>query len=447
MNRFLAACLLLSANAAAALEPGDFAATRAVVPTTIRAPQLVEVRLDTPLFAATRPGYPDLRLFTAADVELPRLVEPRYKTQSRVVRRAVAARATELRQLPDNRIEARLEIAKDQPDVAGLDIATPLQDFIRAVRVSGSVDGKAWKTLVETDIFDYSRFMDIRRTEIPLPKNACRHFSIEIANASEERAQPLVRRVQADGKDQSRALDLLQTPFRIDGVSFWSDETVIEKQKPVLREWPHSSFAVSRDPKAKTTEILVHASNVPLSRLQIETPARNFQRPVSVMAATWTRGQKSWRSIGKGAFTRLDLPGFARDELAIDFPEARGEELRLVIHDADNPPLDITAVRAFGPVYRLLWIAEPLAEYRLAYGHPDVEPPAYDLFAIRTALDQGAPPARWTLAPAEPAPGAAPAFSLSGFLARPLVFGTLLVLAALALLLLLAKALKKAGPA
>lgn len=437
---------LLLPGPVSAAAPGDFAATRAVLSETIRSPQLVEARVDAALFAATRPGFPDLRLFDAAGTEWPRIVEPRYKTQSVVVRRAAGARATELRELPGNRIETRLELFKDQPAPAGLDIRTPLKDFIRTVRVSGSVDGQTWKPLVEdAEIFDYSRYMDVRRTEIPLPKNACRHFSIEIGNASEERAQPLVRLVQADGKDQTRALDLLRTPFRIDGISFWHDETTLVKDKPVLREWPHAGFAVTQNPKDKTTEILLQTARAPLTRIQIETPARNFQRDVSVMAATLARGQKTWRSIGKGQFTRVDLPGYSRNDLAIDFPEARGEELRLVIHNADNPPLEIDGIRPFGPVYRILWLAEPLVEYQLAYGNDELAPPTYDLFALRTALDKGIPPLRWQLAPPDEASPGATTFSLGEFFSRPAVFGTALALAALALLLLLAKALKKAA--
>ena len=440
------ALLLAAAAASSAVEPGDFAAVRDVLPQTIRTPQLVEVRVDAALFAATRPGFPDLRLFDAEGIEWPRIVEPRYKTQSVTSRKPVGARPAELRELPDNRIEARFELLQDQPSPVGLDIRTPLKDFIRTVRVSGSSDGQTWKTLVENaDIFDYSRYMDVRRTEIPLPKNDFHHFSIEIGNASEERAQPLVRLVQAGGQDQTRALDLLRTPFRIDGVSFWHNETSIVKDQPVLREWPHGGFDVVQDPKAKTTEILLRTSRPPLTRIQIETSSRNFQREVSVMAATLSNGQKSWRTIAKGRFTRVDLPGFSRSDLAIDFPETRSEEYRLVVRNADNPPLEITGIRPSGPVYRLVWLAEPLAEYRLACGNAKIEAPTYDLFAIRTALDKGIPPLRWQLAPPGEAATPETSFSLGELLARPAVFGAVLALAALALLLLLAKALKKAA--
>ena len=428
-----------------AAAPADFAAVRDIRSAALDAPRLVEIRLDGPLLAATRPGFPDLRLFDAAGQELPRLVEPLHTTQERIVRHAVAARPSALKEIPDNRIETRLDLEPDEPAPDGLDIRTPLRDFIRTVRVSGSDDGQSWRLLAEAEIFDYSRYMDLRRTEISLPENACRHFSIEISNAAEERAQPLVRLVQANGQDQSRAFDLLQTPFRIDGISFWRDTTVLDKKQPLLREWPHSGLNISDDRKAKTTAIEIRTDHAPVTRLDLETADRNFRRAAAVQIPALANGTKTWRTVATGAFTRLDLPGLATNALAIEFPEQRVPELRLVIENHDNPPLAIAAIRPSGPVYRLLWLAEPAAAYQLAYGNDALPVPSYDLFAIRAALENGLAPDLWELAPGGASPRPAQSFSGEAFFARPAVFGTALVLAALALLGLLAKALKQSA--
>ena len=441
--RFLA--LAGCATSLLAAAPADFAAVRDIRSAAIDAPRLVQVRLDGPLLAATRPGFPDLRLFDAAGRELPRLVEPLRTTQERVVRHAVAARPSALKEIPGNRIEARLDLAPDEPAPDGLDIRTPLRDFIRTVRVSGSDDGQDWRLLAEAEIFDYSRYMDIRRTEIPLPGNSCRHFSIEISNAAEERARPLVRLVQANGQDQSRAFDLLQTPFRIDGISFWRDSTVLDKKQPLLQEWPHSGLTISDDRKAKTTAIEIRTDHAPVTRLDLETADRNFRRAAAVQIPARANGAKIWRTVATGAFTRLDLPGLATNALALEFPEQRVPELRLVIENHDNPPLAIADIVPSGPVYRLLWLAEPAAAYQLAYGNEALPVPSYDLFAIRAALENGFAPDLWELAPGAAGDRPAQAFSCEAFFARPAVFGTALALAALALLGLLAKALKKSA--
>ncbi|NLG35560.1 MAG: DUF3999 domain-containing protein [Lentisphaerae bacterium] len=437
--------LLACAASLPAAAPDNFAATRGILSGPLDAPGLVEVRLDAPLFALTRPGFPDLRLFDDAGTERPRLIEPLYTTESRTTRHSLSARATDLRELPGNRIEARFTIDPDAPPPAGLDIRTPLKDFIRTVRISGSDDGQTWHPLVpEAEIFDYTRYMDVRRTEIPLPSNAFRHFSIEIGNASEERAQPLIRLVRQDGRDASRAFDLLQTPFRIDGISFWHETTRQAKDQPVLRDWPQCGIEVSQDTKAKTTEIRVQTRHTPVTRLVLETPARNFQRTAEVQAEVSAAGSTVWRTIGAGTFTRIDLPGCTRDEVAIDIPETRAPRLRLLLRNADNPPIVVDNLLLRGPVYRLLWLADPGTAYRLAAGHAKLPAPAYDLFAIRTALTKGLAPALWELAPADPATDLPKSFSLGEFLSRPLVFGSALALAAIVLLLLLANALKKA---
>ena len=429
-----------------AATPADFAATRDILPDApLAAPQLVEVRLDAPLLASTQRTFADLRLFNDAGTELPRAIEPLYATQEHTVRHPVSAKATELRELPENRIETRLELAPNEPSPKGLEIRTPLRDFIRTVRVSGSTDGQTWQLLADAEIFDYSRYMDIRRTEIPLPDNTCRFFSIEIGNASEERAQPLIHLIQQNGQDQSRAFNILQTPFRIDGISFWNETTTLDKDKPFLQEWPHSGMTVEQDAKAQTTAITLQTAYAPISQVTLETPALNFQRTAAIQIPSLANGAATWRTLASGRFTRLDLPGLATNALSIDFPEQRTEQLRIVIENNDNPPLDITAIRTRGPVYRLLWLAEPATAYRLAFGNGKLAEPTYDLFPIRAALGKGIPAALWTLAGASPFSPAPQPFSLGEFVSRPAVFGTLLALAALALLVLLAKALKKAA--
>ncbi len=425
--------------------PADFGSTRDILAAPITSPRLVEVRLDAPLVAATQPDFRDLRLFDHALQEIPRAIEPLFTTQERIARRPVRSQPVTLQETPGNRIETRLDIGQDEPSPDGLVIHTPLRDFIRTVRISGSEDGEFWRPLAEADIYDYTRYMDIRRTEIHLPENACRHFTIEISNASEERAQPLVHLVQSRGQDQSRAFELLQTPFRIADIAFWRDEPAIDKDKPVLQEWPHAGLKISKDRAAKTTEIILQTYNAPITRLDIETSARNFQRLATIQVPFLSKGREKWRTVADGKLINIDLPGLATNSLSLRFPEQRAEQIRLVIQNADNPFLEVTDVRSFGPVYRLLWLANPADTYRLGIGSDKVDPPSYDLFPIRAALDNGLEPDLWKLGESTTRDPSRRGFSLGEFVSRPAVFGTLLALAAAALLVLLAKALKKAA--
>lgn len=442
------ACLtavILAAGAACAAVPGDFFAVRNLSgPAAAAEPRLADARLDDAVFADTRPGFADLRVFDAAGRELPRLVEPLYSVVERVARETVLAQTVALRELVGNRIEARFDLAPGAPFADGLDVRTPLDDFLRTVRVSGSEDGKFWQPLAETEIYDYSRYIDFRRTEIALPSNACRHFSVEISNASDERIQPLVRLVQANGQDQSRAFEIVQTPFRMSGVTFFRDVPVHANDEPVLREWPPADQSVSFRSSSKTTEVVLDTRLAPITRLDLETPSRNFNRIATLQVPALSKGRQTWRTVADAIVTRIDVAGFTTNRLSVVFPEQRAEQLRLVIQNADAPPIDVAAVRAYGPVYRLLWLAEPGGAYRLAYGHDTIPAPAYDLLSIRTALDRRLPADAWQLAP--PAINRARERIKTPFFSRPVVFGTLFTAAALVLLGLLALAIHKTTP-
>ena len=445
MKKIFVPLLLLPLPLFAAV-PVDLASIREVSGAPIDSPRLVEIRLDSAVMAATRPGFPDLRLFDAENRDIPRAVEPLCTTKERIARYSVSASTAGIRELSGNRIEARFDLDPSAPSPTSLEIRTPLRDFIRTVRVSGSEDGQFWQLLAEAEIFDYSRYLDFRRTLVPLPANYCRYFTVEISNATEERAQPLVHLVQADGLDKSRALEIMQTPFRIGGVSFWQETATVANDEPVLQEWPHAGMTVLEDRRARITDIVLDVRRAPITRIDVETPARNFNRLVTIQVPAIVKGRPSWRSVANGIVTRIDLPGLSTNAVTVSFPEQRVDQLRVVIQNADSPPIEIADVHPYGPVYRLLWLADPAAAYRLACGSEKLEPPTYDLYPIRAALEQGLVPDLWQLAPVPVTAPVAPPFRLGDILARPVVFRTLLVVAAAALLLLLAKALRKAAP-
>ena len=440
-NLFL--LLVATAMPVAALTPADFRVTRDVYFTPLTAAHPVEVRLDAAIFGHIQPNAADLRLFDAADRELPCLVEALRTAQTVTERHPTAAQTRSLQEPGDNRIEIRLDLQENGPAADGITIHTPLKDFIRTVRVSGSDDGKFWRPLVEAEIFGYSRDMDVRNTDIPLPNNSCRHFSIIIRNASEERAQPLIHLVQAKGPEQKRADDLLHTPFRMDTIAFWHETTRRKADQVVMQEWPPASHSVSHNRKDRSTEITLQTEGAPISRLVLETTDRDFQRAARIQVSAIVNGRKTWRTIAAANPAILDLRGYATNCLTMDFSEQRAAQMRLVIDNGANPPLANPAVRAHGPAYRLIWLAQPGERYRIAYGAEHLSTPAYDLSALRTVLDQGIQPNLWQLTPAPDT--ARPGAELKDVFRRPVVFGGLLAIATLALLVLLAKGLQKTG--
>ena len=397
---------LFAGLSAWAAVPADFAQVRDATGPDRRAPALAEIRLDAAVFAATRPGFPDLRVFDDAFREVPFLVEPLGEPRERAVRRPVDARTGAVRELTGNRFEIRGDLEPGAPAANAVEIRTPLRDFIRAVRIVGSADGQFWQPLAEGLIYDYSRLLQFRRTVVPLPANECRSFQIEIAPVSPERAEPFARLVAADGERAARAEEMRQTSFQFGEIAFW--ETAVEPiREPTLQEWPPAGVESIRDLTARTTEFVLDARRAPLTQIEFESSAPHLNRLVTVLVPDGAR----WRSVADGVVSRISVPDFATNALVVRFPEQRADRLRVVVQHANAAAVKFSGIRAFGPSYRLIWIAEPGTRYQLACGSDRIEAGAGDAAPIRAALANGNVPEPWRLAPPAidplaPAPGA-----------------------------------------
>ena len=408
-------------------------------------------RLDAALHRAAADGYADLRVIDDRGTEIPSAVEKVLINETRIVRRPVASKAKALKELPGNRIEAEFVLDRSESRADGFDVATPLRDFVRAVTVFGSVDGAVWEPLVRNaDICDYSRYLDVRRTEVVLPAGSGPRFRVEIGNASEERVQPLVKLVsQQGGQDagaEIRTQELLRTPFRMDGIGFWRNETVVENRREARREWELPAPGVVENVREKTTEITVDTGRLPLNRLVLVSASKNFSRMARVQIQVVENGVARWRNLAEARVRDVDLPGFVRSDLEIDFPEQRAGQLRVTVLNGDNPPLSGVRLRGFGPVYRVLLLAEPGRAYHLLYGGGNVPAPVYDLDAVLTPVRQGLQPAARSLGPPRENPAYRPARAGLGiWLNNPAFLTGAIILAALVLLVVLARSLKKVG--
>ncbi len=391
-------CLLLWIGpAAGAVVPANFAHVRDVTGPDRSAPALAEIRLDAAVLADTRTGFPDLRLFDDRYREIPFLVEPLVEPRERIVRQPVAAHVGVIYELSGNRFEIRCDLDPGEPMANAVEIRTPLRDFIRTVRIAGSADGQFWQALAEAEIYDYSRFLDFRRTVVSLPTNDCRSFQIEVSSVAADRAEPFARLVEADGQEPERAETMRQAPFQIGSIVFWQTAADGTENEPVLQEWPPADVETTRYPAARTTEFLLATRRAPLTQVELESPVSDFNRLVTVQVPNGER----WRTVADGIISRISVPEFATNALAVRFPEQRAERLRVVVQHANERAVKFSGIRAFGPSYRLVWIAEPGARYRLACGAELVEAGDADGAPIQAALAAGGVPQPWQLAPPE----------------------------------------------
>ncbi len=362
--------------------------------------------LDSQIYEQLRHDYSNLRLVRTGEngtlEEVPFLREkffhPRIDTHSK----RIDTKEISLKETENNTIEIIIKLERRSPNrnAARLSIDTPLKDFERRVVVSGSQDGESWETLVAKGrIFDFTRYLDIRRTEIPLPKNNFRYFKVVIDRAIDDK-DSLTRQISRqirNGEETEREItaNVTTRPFRIDRLKWFTLEGKKRAAPKDRIPYPLSGMDVSEDPEKKETVILLNSRNQPLTHFTLVTNSKNFRRQFSVqipIISNVTGKADKWRTLQTSHLFRYQLGNFEEERLTIQFPEQRTEQYRIVIKNHDNPPLKIGKFEAEGPEYRLLSLADPGDRIRVYFGGDEsktLKLPVYDTSAITTGRSHG----------------------------------------------------------
>ena len=411
--------------------------------------EIIAVPLDTDVYRATRDGFPDVRIVDDRGTVVPYLLEKIGKKKINRVRNRCASTLKSLKVDEGKALEIVVALDDKAPNSRGLTIRTPLTDYEHRVRVFGSESGKDWAPLV-TDgvIFDYSQFMDIRNRDVALPENSFRQFKIIVEQQHDDHESPLRELIRGreenkDGKKETHVevTRKLRTPFRIDRIELWC---TIERQggtEPETLTYPAAGFQVEHDSKEKLSRIDIETRRDPVTRLSFTTASRNFSRKARVLVPVKRGVLTDWVEVGSGTVVNIQFRAFARSELRVEFPEQRQEHLRLEIENADNPPLEITAVEAGGPGYHLVFVRSEGRTNRLEYGSETAQMPAYDTAAVLGSLQRGYHPVSVKLGPEVANPDYRGDRSMRSFFNSPLF----LTLAIIAMVLVLAWALFRAG--
>ena len=351
--------------------------------------------LDSEIYANTRNGLADLRIYDETGAETPFQLETVFKNREEKARRNFEMVVVGLR--PEgNAMEIHLRLPDSAGEANGLIFATPLRNYERKVSISGSTDGKKWEPLVSNEIiFDYSQYMDISSRDILLPKNTCREFKITVTDLTVESESPFraLSKTFVDAKEERKVeLTVLERrPFRINGISGWKEEQI---KAISLTTLPLAGMQIVEDTTEKQTLITVRTHREPLMRLTVETPSRNFSRRITVRVAApkgpstsgakpatrlgGSEGKKEWLTIAEGTIENISFLEQKTEKVSIDFPERREDEFQIVIHNEDNPRLEITGVRAEGSTLRSVFLAQAGRTYRAFYGSDNAEAPKYD---------------------------------------------------------------------
>ncbi|MEN6558911.1 MAG: DUF3999 family protein [Thermoguttaceae bacterium] len=406
MRTFVVAMVMYAATVAAPAsdETAAFRYWRAVDRGNATTEDIVAFPLDSAIYAATRDGLPDLRVFDDQNVATPYQVEPsvEYFTQ-----RSQETSSVHIRALHETNgaIEVLVDRLPKSHSVDGFRFSTPQNDFERKVQVYGSNDGVDWTPLVHDGLlFDYARYMDVSNLDVPLPTNHFRRFKIVVEAVTDQKTSPyqeLTRTFQGSKESQRvERTTLERRTFRVDRITAWhtAAKQRVQRQKTVT--YAAAAVETKQDAGKKSTIVRISTHREPLTSLTLQTDDRNFLRRAAVEVLETSATAPVWREIGSDVVSCFRFHSYRRDHLTVWFPEHRETTYRLVIHNEDNPPLDVHGVTLEGPDYRVAFLAKPSASYRVYYDSKTAQAPKYDaaevLAALRSAEDH---PATATLGP------------------------------------------------
>ncbi len=399
--------------------------------------ELAAVTLDSVIWAASPGTPPDIRFADAKDIPIPHVLRKASEQRLRTVRENCRSHVDALQELPDNRIELSVTLDDKAPLATGIEFVTPLRDFERQITVQGiGRDGTTTLLVENALIYDYSRFADVRRINVPLPPNRFRRFAIAIDNVTDEQQSPRrqISRTYEQGSEV-RMVDhgtLTARPFRMDAVQLYAERQAeshrVERETPI----PLKAWSIRDLPLKKQTVIEIESHTEPVTGFTLQIADRNFTRRVRVEVPAGSGGSETWRPIGSTSISRIAFRSLLHTQLRVTVAERRSQRFRLVIDNQDNPPLDITGTEAFGPVWQAVTLAAPGQQARLYYGAAQSTPARYDTAAIERVLANGFDPVSFSLGePADNPHYRKPGRSLTGLIgSRSFFIGAVVIMIA-----------------
>jgi hypothetical protein len=356
------------------------------LPDPAQGEELAQVLLTPEMFSATQDNYADLRIMrTDTRQMVPSLVECVTQEQRKIRRVPEPLTLTHAGDTPDNQLRVtftrpRRPAGQEEFPLLGLTVKTPLRDFERHVQVEVSEDGSAWRTLVgQARIFDVSSFADLRVTDIVTPPITQRHIRLTFNKHDQQTSAVTQVRTSADSKGEVSAIDRSfreeQRPFRIDGVTGWSEESYWERDVRPLRTREIRPTQVTQSKTPQDRLMYFEADRVPLESLTMDTPERFVKIPYRLSVEVGSErpdGGEHFRQIASGVRERVAFRDYLSERMTITWPTTRAKRYILSVPDDATPVL--TFAKAKGPDYRVVFPYTKGDTMTLLAGNPEAGP-------------------------------------------------------------------------
>lgn len=339
-----ALCLLTSPLKAV---PPDWQYSQEV---TVQGQGLAKAKLPLETLSAAQPSLADLRLQDASGRDVSYLID-RPVIQPASVLRLENMKLT--MQKGRTIITGRVPQAVSN-EYDALALQTPAADFIKALTLEASSDGKTWQTLVQAyPIFRH--FAEAASTGVTFPRKALPYLRVTLNDA-------------------------LTPPIAVEGISVMTPSRRVADLQPV------EAVILEKSSDATRTEITLSlpAGNLLADSLVLETPEPAFSRHVEVVTKVFTQGNLQDVTLGEGTVWRLAIDQRQREQLTVPLRnQIPGNQLYVRILNGDNQPLTIPNIRVEVIPTSLVFYAQEGQRYTLLSGSPASSSKDYDVAALR----------------------------------------------------------------
>jgi hypothetical protein len=344
---FMAAAFLY-AESLGAITPNEWRFSQTIdVPAT----GLVRVNVPPETLNAARSDLADVRIADGAGREVPYLID------RPMPRREAALRSQELRTALEPTATRITLTTGTRSVLKGVTFETPPGvEFIKAVGVEGSRDGKTWLQLAsDKPIFRMA--------------GGAANPSVSFSEGVWEFLRLTI--------DDSRTAAV---PFT--GVLLQVAETNAPAE-------PFRLTIKTRDESSRVTRLSVDlgAMNLTVASLGIETTDPLFIRPVTIAVPELANDNISEQTLCTGSIYRVDFNGKVESQVEIPIDrQIHGRELIVLVDNGDSPPLVINAVQGSRRVTNLLFFASEPGRSQLLSGNSQCAAPRYDLAELDDQL-------------------------------------------------------------
>jgi hypothetical protein len=355
MDTVRAVILVLLAGMASSAVAADLPAEwMNAQPVAIRQTGLLKISVPLETLTAARPALEDLRLYDSAGREVPYLLEKPVQPQ-RVTRSPQKFQVA----VKDDATIITLDTGVRHP-ISEISVQTPATNFLKAVQLEGSTDGTTWKTLAQGQpLFRQPNGASRLLTSIPPGIWSALRLTLD---------------------------DRRSAPIPVTGVQLHVEPASAPSEAVEV-----NSVQRTEEPGQTRLALRLAGANFTLAKLTLETPDPLFTRVVTLSHQQYMENEIRESVISRDNIYRVSLPGqppAQKLSFAVDVP-VRSHDLLLTIHNEDNPPLQISSMKAQRrPVY-LTFLAAQGGSYYLLTGNSQSPAPSYDLFSLKANL-QGA---------------------------------------------------------